>query len=222
MGVYFILVGVMARLVYAWKGAAGIPLLAFLLCVAIVGLSVLFMSDRLRVRRKRFISRHFKRPIYDYQRVWSDFTQKTAALTRTQELCSILVRIVSETLEALSVTIWLVDEQSERLNFSGSTVFTEADANNLALTGKSGTALAQIMQDRTMPVHVAGSTDEQVEELRHLHGNALEEARIKYCIPLSAAGHFVGLMTVSDTVKREYPFAGGLRPAENDCGPGSR
>ncbi len=52
VGIYFILVGVMARLVYEWKGAASIPLLAFLLFVAIVGLSVLFFSDRLRLRQK--------------------------------------------------------------------------------------------------------------------------------------------------------------------------
>ncbi|MGD0237806.1 MAG: XrtA/PEP-CTERM system histidine kinase PrsK [Syntrophorhabdales bacterium] len=203
VGIYFILVGVMARLVYAWRGAAGIPLLAFFLFVAIVGLSVLFMSDRLRLQRKRFISRHFKRPIYDYQRVWSEFTQKTAALAQTREFCSTLARIVSETLEALSVTIWLFDEQSERLNFSGSSVFSEADANKLGLTGKSGTALARVMRDRTMPVHVAGSTDEQVEELRRLYGDDLEEARIKYCIPLSAVGRFVGLMAVSDKVGAE-------------------
>jgi putative PEP-CTERM system histidine kinase len=203
VGIYFILVGLMARVVYEWKGSTSVPLLAFLLFVAIVGLSVFFMSDRLRLRRKRFISRHFKRPIYDYQRVWSDFTQKTVALTQTHELCSILVRIVSETLETLSVTIWLVDEQSERLNFLGSTVFTEADADKLGLAGKSGTALAQIMQYRTMPIHVAGSTDKEFEELRRLYGADLEEARIKYCVPLSAAGRFVGLMTVSDKIGPE-------------------
>jgi putative PEP-CTERM system histidine kinase len=203
VGIYFILVGVMARLVYAWKGAASVPLLAFLLFVAIVGLSVLFFSDRFRLRRKRFISRHFKRPMYDYQRVWSDFTQKTAALTQTREFCSILVRMVSETLDALSVTIWLVDEQSERLTFSGSTVFSEADANKLGFAGKSGEALTQMMRYRAMPVHVEGSTDEEVEEWRRQYGDDLEQARIKYCVPLSAAGHFVGLMTVSDKVGAE-------------------
>ena len=211
VGIYFILVGVMARLVYEWKGAATIPLLAFLLFVAIVGLSVLFFSDKLRLRRKRFVSRYFRRPTYDYQRVWSDFTQKTAALTQTRELCSVLVRLVSETLEALSVTIWLADEQSERLNFAGSTVFSEADAKKLGLTGKSGTSLMQTMRDRTMPVHVAGSTDEQVEELRRLYGKDLEEARIKYAISLSAAGQFVGLMTVSDRVEK-----GPLSPEDYD------
>src|SRR5271157_223741 len=211
VGVYFILVGIMARLVYSWRGASSIPLLAFVLFVGIVGLSALFMSDRFRLARKRFITRYFKRPVHDYQRVWRDFTQKTAAMTQTRELCSILARMVSETLDALSVTVWLVDEQSERLNFAGSTVFSEADANKLRLTGGSGAALAQVMRDRTMPVHVAGSTDAEVEELRRLYGADLDEARIKYSVPLSAAGSFVGLMTVSDRVKE-----GVLSPEDYD------
>ena len=119
--------------------------------------------------------------------------------------------MVSESLDALSVTVWLVDEQSERLSFSGSTVFSEVDANKLKLMGKSGTALAQVMRDRTMPVHVAGSTDEEVEELRRLYEDDFEEARIKYAVPLSAAGRFVGLMTVSDRVKE-----GVLSPEDYD------
>ena len=46
VGVYFIVVGVMARLFYYWKGAASIPIVAFLLFLAIIGLSLLFLSDQ--------------------------------------------------------------------------------------------------------------------------------------------------------------------------------
>ncbi len=200
-GLYFVLVGLMARVLYGWKGAAVVPLLAFYLLAAIVVLSVFFLSDRMRLRRKRFVSRHFRRPLYDYQRVWGDFTQKTAALTQARELCSILTRMVSETLEVPSVSIWRVDEQTDRLNFSGSTGFAEADVNGLKLVGKSGMALARVMRDRDMPVHLAGSTDRQVEELREEHVDVFEEARIRYCVALRAAGRFVGLMTLSNKVK---------------------
>jgi putative PEP-CTERM system histidine kinase len=198
---YFVLVGLMARILYAWKGAAAVPLLAFFLLAAIVGLSVFFMSDRMRLSRKRFVTRHFRRPLYDYQRVWGNFTQNTAALTQARELCSTLTRMVSETLEIPSVSIWRVDEQTDRLEFSGSTGFSEADANNLKLTDKSGAALARVIRDRVMPVHLAGSTDKQVEELREAYGDAFEEARIKYCVALKAAGRFVGLMTLSNKLR---------------------
>ena len=202
VGIYFILVGIVARLIYYWKGAASLTVVAFLLFLALIGLSVLFLSDRVRLLRKRFVSRHFKRPFYDYQRIWGDFTQKTAALTGTEDLCSVIVRMVSETLEALSVTMWLVDEQGEHLHFCGSTVFSEAEAANLRLRERGGTALIKVMQERTKPVHVAGSTDKEVEALRDQYGEELNEARIKYCVPLSAAGRFVGLMSVSDRVEK--------------------
>ncbi len=91
-----------------------------------IGMAVILLSDRLRMKRKRFISRHFKRPQYDYQKIWEGFTTRTTSVTQTRDLCNIIVRMVSETLEILSVSIWLVDEKQERLSFGGSTVFTDA------------------------------------------------------------------------------------------------
>jgi hypothetical protein len=75
----------------------------------------------LRLQRKRFISRHFKRPRYDYPRVWARFTEETASLTSISGLCNNIVRMVSKTLEALSVSIWLWDEREEVLSLGGST-----------------------------------------------------------------------------------------------------
>jgi hypothetical protein len=138
VGLYFIIVGVLARVTLQAKAGWNLPLAALIVLVAIVGLSVIFLSDRLRIRRKRLISRHFRRPLFDYQKVWSSFTEKTASVTRASELCNALVRMVSETLEVLSVTIWLFDEQQERLAFCGSTMFSEEQAASLGFASGSG------------------------------------------------------------------------------------
>jgi hypothetical protein len=63
-----------------------------------------------------------------------------------------------------------------------------------------------MMRERTMPVHVEGSTDEEVDALRTLYDKDFKEARVKYCVPLSAAGRFVGVMTVSDKVRKDTPL----------------
>ena len=88
-----------------------INLVIFLIFVTIIILATFLLSDRLRIKRKRFISRHLKRPQYDYQKIWEDFTQRTASVTKTNELCNIIVKMVSDTLGILSVSIWLVDEK---------------------------------------------------------------------------------------------------------------
>jgi putative PEP-CTERM system histidine kinase len=201
VGIYFISVGVMAWVSVRFEWIRNIHISIFLIFVAIMGIATLLLSDRLRMYRKRFISRHFKRPQYDYQKIWENFTQKTASVTQTGELCNIIVRMVSETLEILSVSIWLVDEKQERLSFGGSTVFTEKQAVNLPFYGQGGTALIRAMIDQTLPLDLNGRTDDWVEDLKRTYGmEETKESRIRYCVPLNAAGHLIGIMTLSEKV----------------------
>jgi putative PEP-CTERM system histidine kinase len=152
------------------------------------------------MKRKHLISKYFKRPQYDYQKIWEDFTKRTTSVTQTRELCNIIVRIVWETLETLSVSIWLVDEKKERLSFGGSTVFTVAQAEGLKFFGRGGADLIRAMIDQTMPVDLESRKDDWVEDLKHTYGMETKESRIRYCVPLNAAGNLIGIMTLSEKV----------------------
>jgi putative PEP-CTERM system histidine kinase len=201
VGIYFISVGVMAWVSVRFEWIRNIHVSIFLIFVAIVGIAMLLLSDRFRMRRKRFISRHFQRPQYDYQKIWENFTQKTASVTQTGELCNIIVRMVSETLETLSVSIWLVDEKQECLSFGGSTVFTEMQVEKLPFYGQGGAALIRALAEQTMPLDLNGRTDDWVEDLKRTYGmEETRESRIRYCVPLNAAGHLIGIMTLSEKV----------------------
>lgn len=201
VGIYFIAVGVMAWISVYFQWFRGINIFIFLVFVAIMGIAAFLLSDRLRLRRKRFISRHFKRPQYDYQKIWENFTEKTASVTQTDALCSIIVKMVSETLEILSVSIWLVDEKQESLAFGGSTVITAAQFEKLPFYGEGGKALVNAMIGQAMPVDLKGRGDDWVEDLNNLYGSEeTKESRIRYCLPLNAAGHLIGIMTLSEKV----------------------
>lgn len=199
VGLYFIIVGVLARVTIQAKAGWNLPLAALIVLVAIVGLSVIFLSDRLRIRRKRLISRHFRRPLFDYQKVWSSFTEKTASVTRASELCNALVRMVSETLEVLSVTIWLFDEQQEQLAFCGSTMFSEEQAASLGFASGSGQAIAAELEAGDI-IDVDATQNEHVRFLTQARPEDFREARIRYCVPLAAAGRLIGVMTVGGKV----------------------
>ncbi|RPH47784.1 MAG: PEP-CTERM system histidine kinase PrsK [Desulfobacteraceae bacterium] len=201
VGIYFISVGMMAWFSVRFEWIRNIHVSIFLIFVAIVGIATLLLSDRFRIQRKRFISRHFKRPQYDYQKIWENFTEKTASVTQTGALCNIIVRMVSETLEILSVSIWLVDEKQERLFFGGSTVFTEKQVEKLPFYGQGGAALIRAMVDQTMPLDLNGRADDWVEDLKRTYEmEETRESRIRYCVPLKAAGHLIGIMTLSEKV----------------------
>jgi putative PEP-CTERM system histidine kinase len=206
VGVYFIAVGVVARIVFYLQGTQNPALTTFFVFVAVIGLALFLLSDRLRLQRKHFISRHFRKPRYDYLRVWAQFTERTASLTRINTLCTHIVRMVSETLEALSVSIWLVDEQEETLYLGGSTALTANKEESLKITGKNATALVQAMEHQTQPVNVRESSDSWAEDLGATLGETLRD-RIDLCVPLSAAGQLVGILTVGGKVGHEaYPF----------------
>jgi putative PEP-CTERM system histidine kinase len=201
IGVYFISVGVMAWLFVRFEWIRNMQVAILLIFIAIIGIAAVLLSDRFRMNRKRFISRHFKRPLYDYQKIWEGFTTRTTSVTQTKDLCNIIVRMVSETLEILSVSIWLADEKQERLSFGGSTVFTEAQVEELKLFGEGGAELIRAMVGQTMPVDLAGREDDWAADLKRTYGlEETKESQIRYCVPLNAAGQLIGIMTLSEKV----------------------
>ena len=73
---YFLIVGVLAQIVAALGGASNFPAQAFLVLLALVGILVLILSDRLREGLRRTTSRWFHRPLHDFRRVWTQFSAK--------------------------------------------------------------------------------------------------------------------------------------------------
>lgn len=201
VGVYFISLGVIAWLSIQFEWIRNVHIAIFMVFVAVIGIAAILLSDRFRMKRKRFISRHFKRPQYDYQKIWEGFTTRTTSVTQTRDLCNIIVRMVSETLEILSVSFWLVDEKQERLSFGGSTVFTDEQAEKLKFFGPGGADLIRAMTDQTLPVDLADREDDWAADLKRTYGfEETKESRIRYCVPLNAAGHLIGIMTLSEKV----------------------
>jgi putative PEP-CTERM system histidine kinase len=207
VGIYFISVGVVARTFFYLRGSLEPVVTTFFVLVAILGLAIFFFSDHLRLQRKRFVSRHFKRPRYDYPRVWASFTERTASLTSVSGLCSNVVRMVSETLEVLSVSIWLWDEQEEVLSLGGSTALSSGKGGTPSIGGKGAGGLIQAICQEGQPVDFRESTDGWKEELKNFLAGPLEETKMDLCVPLCAAGQPVGVLTVGSRVADEtYPF----------------
>lgn len=201
VGVYFIAVGIISFL-SIWFGWIGnIPTAIFFVFLATMGMAAILLSDRLRMKRKRFISHHFRRPQYDYRKIWEGFTARTTSVTQTGSLCNIIVRMISDTLEILSVSIWLVDEKQQKFSFGGSTVYTAEQVAGLKPFDRGGAELIRAMADHTLPVDLEGREDHWVKELVQTYGlEETKESRTRYCVPLKAAGQLIGMMTLSEKV----------------------
>ena len=85
--------------VTALSGVAGAAL-GLALPPYLAVLAVLLLSDRLRRKLRLFVSRHFRRPVYDYRHVWMDATRRTVSLVDANQLSTAVCRMVSGYLAA--------------------------------------------------------------------------------------------------------------------------
>ena len=200
-GSYLLVVGVLAKAVAALGGDAAFPLKTLLVLGALIGVTVLVLSDRVRQGTKRFVSRHFRRPLYDYRKVWSAFTEQTTSLLDESGFCRAMVRLVAENFEVLSVTVWLLDDEKNHLVFAASTALSESRASDLAAPSADVGELIQSLRARPYPVDIDSSREGWVEALKQCHpGYFSRKGGHRICVPMVSGSELMGLITLGDRV----------------------
>lgn len=199
-GVYLVIVGVLAK-VAAWLGGdAGFQLKALIVLVAVVGLSVVLMSDRVRLLTKQFVSRHFQRPMYDYRTVWHAFTLGTTRRVEQSELCTAIAKMVSEIFQALSVTLWAVDDKKENLIFMTSTSLSEVKAEQIRLDSADAAEVIKALSQHPEPIDIDVSKEHWAAALRRSHPEEFRRGGNRVAVPLLAGGDLLGVLVLGDRV----------------------
>ena len=199
-GAYFLCVGVLAKVVVHFGGARGFPFKAFLLFLAFVLLALLMFSDRARQWLRRFMSRHLHAQEYDYRGVWRMFTQRTALARNEQDFCRSLAEMVSETLQALSVTVWVLDDNGEQFLFGGSTNLSPDAARDLQPREEEARAIVNQLQSHPKPVDLQPSNEDWRKILREMNPRQFAVVKRQTCIPLRSSGSLHGIMLLGDRV----------------------
>ncbi len=134
---------------------------ALLIFLALLGSSILLLSEDLRFRARHFIHRHFERPTHDYRKIWTTFTARTAALVDIRDICQALARTVAETFGVSAVSIWLADEAQSRPSLAASTALSTCDPQVLEQMEKEVAVLMLTMRRENAPLdlrRLEGST----------------------------------------------------------------
>jgi putative PEP-CTERM system histidine kinase len=200
-GIYLMIEGLSAKVVEILKMPGTFPRWSLSLLLVFVGVSLLVLSDRLRLYVRRFVSRYLQRPLYDYRTVWRRFTEGTASHVTEQELCQATVKLSAEIFQALSVSIWLVDEKQENLIFAASTSLSEAMAEKLRPNAAEATEAIRKLRHCLDPLDIEFSNENWAAPLRRCHPSEFgEEGGSRVCVPMIAAGKLLGLMILGDRV----------------------
>lgn len=199
-GAYLLAVGGLAEFVTQFGGVAGFPLKAFLIMAALVGLAAIVFSDRLRQRLRRFISRHLKRPLYDYRQLWLAFAEDLKSPDDEAELCRKSAAWLSEVLHSLSVSVWLVEEQTAQARLAASTN-SDHPAGRVRLGGEAAPVLAAL-RGLTKPVKLEEVREEWSRRLQEWHPSSFPgKEATRLCVPLWAGKQPMGFMILGDRVE---------------------
>jgi putative PEP-CTERM system histidine kinase len=196
-GLYLVCVGVLASLA-PW--VAGFQAKTFLLLLAMVGLTVVALSERARMHARRFVSRYFQRPLYDYRTVWRTLTEGIVSRVEESDLCLAALTLISEIFQVLSVTIWLVDEKRENLAFAGSTALSAAAAAGVQTQKEEAMAIFQALQVHRDPIDFETLKDDWAVALRRLTPTQFRQSRSRVCVPLVGGSRLLGVICLADRV----------------------
>jgi putative PEP-CTERM system histidine kinase len=199
-GIYLFVVGVFAKVVTFLGGDATFTVKAFVILLALVLLTVVLLSERVRLLTKRFVSRHLQRPLHDYRLVWRKFTEGTASRVDQTDLCRATVKLIAEIFQALSVTIWLVDDTRERLTFAASTSLSDTTATNLSPRGPEVVEVIRALLEQTVPVDIDTSKERWAALLRQWHPDEFRKGGDRIAVPMITNGELLGLITLGDRV----------------------
>jgi len=205
VSLYLVILGLLAYRTQFFDPDNPLPVLSLLVMAALAGLGMLLLSDRLQEKLKRFVTRHFKRPLYDYRRVWMELTEKTSSLMTTDDLCTEVAKILSRTFGILSVNIWLCDEAEEQLSLVGSTVFARAEAREMERTGEAVAALLG-----TINGHIVDLKEKNfawADDIMASKPEYFGEFRMRHIVPLHSGGVRVGVITLNDDRVGKAPLS---------------
>lgn len=199
-GAYLLIVGVLSRVVTLIGGPGAFPLKAFFILIALALLAMLLLSERMRQRARRFVSRHLRRPGYDYRRVWNTFTARTSSLVDEQALCRATASWLSETFQALSSSVWLLEESGDVLLLGGSTLLADSAAETLKQSSEDLRPAIIALGTLDQPTQLESSKHPWAATLERLHPGVFPKGGSPVVMPLRAGGKLLGFIALGDRV----------------------
>ena len=200
VGGYLFIVGVLAQLVSRFGGAEIFQFQAGIVLLGMAGLALLLLSDRARQSIHVFVVRHFGKAQHDSARIWTLLSLRLASVTDQARLCAVSAKLLSETFDALSVTVWLLDEEKGRLIIGASTARQTSEGSGTTSADAASGAVIAGLQERSTPFNLEDVHEAWTEELLQLNPTTFPNGGNRLCVPLRAGEQTLGVVVLADRV----------------------
>jgi putative PEP-CTERM system histidine kinase len=201
VGGYLFIVGVLAQLAKRAGGLESFQFQALVVLVGMSGLAVLLLSDRLRQRVQAFVGRHFRKAQHDSVGVWTEVSRRLSDVKDLAGFCTASARLVAETFDVLSVTVWLDDPRQKGFVAGATTARrpSEASPGGAALVAPSSVAAA--LRTRTSPFDLDEVNEAWADDFRGLNPIAFPDTGgHRWCVPLRTGEQGLGALVLADRV----------------------
>jgi len=200
VGAYLLVVGVLAQVarhfggteIFEWQGIA--------VLAGMAGLALLLLSDRTRQRIHVFVVRNFSKAKHDSARIWTMCSQQFARMEDQASVCEASAKLISETLEALSVTVWLSDDEQERLIVRASTARHSSASGGLDKPDTASRGVVEALQSISSPFDLDAASGAWAEEFRRLNASTFRDGGYRLCVPLRSGDRTVGVVVLADRI----------------------
>ena len=115
-----------------------------------------------------------------------------------KELSTAAARMVAESLEFLSVSIWLVDESERRLKLAGSTTLSGPRTREIEKAGKGAADFIRFLRRKSGCLDLDTVDFAWPTEIMEAGQEFFRKCRMRHAIGLQACGELVGVLTLND------------------------
>ena len=200
VGAYLLVVGGLAQVARRFGGAEIFEWQAIVVLAGMAGLALLLLSDRTRQTIHVFVVRHFSKAKHDSARIWTMCSQQFSRVKDQTAVCGAAAKLISETLDVLSVTVWLSDSEGARLIVRASTARQPSSSGNDNAPDTASHAVLEALQSRSEPFDLESVAGEWAEELRRLNAATFAEGGPRLCVPLRTGDQTVGVLVLADRI----------------------
>ncbi|MBM4338948.1 MAG: PEP-CTERM system histidine kinase PrsK [Deltaproteobacteria bacterium] len=206
VGVYLLSIGFLSKILGQLDISHHLPIEALFILLALTGLTIALISGEVRLKIRRFVVRHFKKPQYDYREKWGEFIERTSSSIDIHDYCDKVTKWTSGIFSVSSVTVWLLNESKERLIFGGSTALSQEEAGKISGNQESVQKWIAFLKDQKDPFDFEAIQKTNPHDTDWLNQSFLTEGRIRYGTSLMTGEHLLGFLTVNNRMKKE-PFS---------------
>jgi putative PEP-CTERM system histidine kinase len=200
VGAYLFIVGVLAQVASRFGRSEIFEWQAIVVLLGMAGLALLLLSDRTRQKIHVFVARHFSKAKHDSAAIWTMCSQQFSRVKNQAGVCDAAAKLISETFDVLSVTVWLSDDERERLVIRASTARQSPATGGATASDTASREVLDRLQTISAPFDLEAAGGAWAEELRQLNSASFTKGGRRLCVPLRTGDRTVGVLVLADRI----------------------